>query len=435
MRKVLRGILIVAVNGLVLIGLLASVELFYRWKYHPDATQFEATNGLWQKYAPYVMFLTASGTYHVWVNQYTGKTYPAHVVTNSLGFNDPHEFSYNKPYQKAANERVVLFTGGSTAWGVGATSTSATIAARMQYYLNSLQDKTKYTVINMGMGSYIAFQQYIALELWGDSFDPDWIVAMDGFNDAGVGCAYSQGVGNPMYYAIAQAYVTGYLYNTKRPIFYRGWFENELIQHSVAYRTLTGKQYVPEALAFDNTSTEANAARRAIIPTKMGQSRDILAFYLKAEKAMLDLFPKARYILSTQPVANQFTGDFVDIYRSPSDSVAHRDAMAAREAALEKYLTYYQDNTCTAAGSQPSFTYIFGEGAIQLERLVDKERAAGRDVAYYNVGTLFPDAHADRIPYFIDPPHLSDRGADTIGRFYAEQMLKAGEAGSRLPSR
>jgi hypothetical protein len=430
MRKILRGIFIAAVNLAVVIALLAGVELYFRWK-HPAATrEFVATNGLWQKYMPYVMFVTAPGTYVVWTNEFTGQNYPAHVVTNAQGFNDPHEFDYTKPYQKAPNERVVLFTGGSVAWGLGATSTAATIAGRMQYYLNTRQNKTKYTVVNLGMGSYIAYQQYIALGLWGAPFDPDWVVSMDGFNDAGAGCGYSQGVGNPMYYAIAQAYITAYLFSTQRPVFYRGWFENELIKHSAAYRTLTGKQYVPNTLVLDSTSSDANQSRRAIIPTKIGQSRDILAFYLKAERLMLDLFPKARYILSTQPSANQFSGDFVDIYDSPSDSDAHRQAMAARDAALETYLTYYQDKMCTIANQQPAFTYIFVESAIQLERLVDRERADGRDVSYFNIGTLFPDARADRIPNFIDSAHLSDKGSDMIGRFYAEKILTA-DAGSQ----
>jgi hypothetical protein len=104
--------------------------------------------------------------------------------------------------------------------------------------------------------------------------------------------------------------------------------------------------------------------------------------------------------------------------------------MAARDAALEGYLTQYQDKMCTFAGQQPSYTYIFVEDAIHLERLVNTERAAGRDVSYYNVGTLFPDARADRIPYFIDPAHLTDKGSDTIGRFYAEKILAA-DAGGR----
>src|SRR6185437_11089553 len=230
---------------------------------------------------------------------------------------------------------------------------------------------------------------------------------------------------NPMYYAIAQAFITDYLFATQRPVFYRGWLENELIKHSAAYRTLTGKQYVPDTLTFDASSTETVPARRAIIPTKIARSRDILAFYLKAEQATLGLFPKAHYIFSTQPIVNQFTGDFVNVYASPYDSAAHRVAMAAREAELEKYLTYYQDKACSFANMQPSFTYIFVDGAIQLERLVDKERAQGREVDYYNMGAIFPDARTDRMPYFVDPDHLTDKGDDALGHFYADKILAA----------
>jgi hypothetical protein len=114
------------------------------------------------------------------------------------------------PYEKRANEKVVLFTGASTAWGVGASATDKTIADRMQYYLNNLQDKISYTVINMAMGSYNAYQQFLALSLWGESFQPDWVVSMDGFNDAEAGCGFSQGVGNPMFFAAAKAYITAF---------------------------------------------------------------------------------------------------------------------------------------------------------------------------------------------------------------------------------
>ena len=79
------------------------------------------------------------------------------------------------------------------------------------------------------MGSWIAFQQFIGLQQWGSQFDPDWVVSMDGFNDAGVGCNYSQGPGNPMYFATMRSYIDGYLMSTMHPVFYRGWLENELI--------------------------------------------------------------------------------------------------------------------------------------------------------------------------------------------------------------
>ena len=57
---------------------------------------------------------------------------PANVTANNRGFNDRRDFDYTTSYQKADNERVVLFTGGSTAWGVGSSSTETTIAGRMR---------------------------------------------------------------------------------------------------------------------------------------------------------------------------------------------------------------------------------------------------------------------------------------------------------------
>lgn len=423
MKRALRAAGIVAVNLAVLLIILAGIEGFFRWR-EPASTN-SLLNGLWQRYSAYVMFTTAPGPYKAWTNQLTGANITSTVATNALGFNDPHEFDYTKPYKKAPNEKVVLFTGGSVAWGVGATATDRTVAGRMQHYLNQLQHEIKYTVINLGMGSYIAYQQFLALSLWGESFDPDWIVAMDGFNDAVVGCASSQGVGNPSYFAVADAFITAYLFGTKNPVFFRGQWENQLIKYSAAYRNLSGQDPIDINLRVDNSSGETILQRRAIIPTKLGESRQILEFYLKGERAILGLFPHARYILSTQPVVNMFSGDFLNIYDFPSDSAEHRTAMNKRAAELEDYLTARQAEDCNAANMQPSYVYIYGLGALRLEQLAKEQREKGRFVEYYNIGTLFPNERVDRIKYFIDPAHLSDEGMDAIGEFYAKKILAA----------
>ena len=96
--------------------------------------------------------------------------------------------------------------------------------------------------------------------------------------------------------------------------------KTSLIKHSKAYRIITGKQYVPDDQIFDQSSQENTSFRRQIIPTRVGEARQILAFYIAAERGMLSLFPRASYILSTQPVVNQFTGDFNDIYQYPAGS-------------------------------------------------------------------------------------------------------------------
>jgi hypothetical protein len=208
-------------------------------------------------------------------------------------------------------------------------------------------------------------------------------------------------------------------------VFFRGWFENQLIRYSTAYRTLSGKEYVRQAQQFDTTSQEDFSIRRQVIPTRMGSARQMLAFYLKAQRSMLRLYPEARYILSTQPMLNRFTGDFVDVYEHPLDSEAHRMAAAARSKVLEEYLSHFQEDWCTQKDGGPSFVYLFVNGALRLEQVVNEERARGRKVEYYNTGLLFPDAREERIPYFIDGVHLSDQGNDVLGKFYAERILAA----------
>src|SRR5262249_21611501 len=63
--------------------------------------------------------------------------------------------------------------------------------------------------------------------------------------------------------------------------------------------------------------------------------------------------------------------------------------------------------------------------ALQLQKLVEGKRDAGRDVEYENVGTLFPDLMEERKAFFIDPVHLNDAGMDVVARFYAAMILAA----------
>jgi hypothetical protein len=422
MRSFKRALWVVLVNVLIVIVPIGVLELYFRSQ---PAGAAPPSNALWQRFQPYVMFTTVPGDYLQWFDEFTQKLIAANVRTNSLGFNDSREFDFTAPYQRAPGEKIVLFTGGSAGWGVGATGTDKTIAARMQYHLNTLQQRDRYTVVNLAMGSWIAVQQLVGLQLWGARFDPDWVVVMDGFNDAAVGCAHSQGVGNPMYSAAMRSLVHGYMFSSAHPDFYRGWLENQIIKYSSAYRALTGKQYIPFDATFDAGSMEVVSARRQIIPVKVGAAREMLAFYLAAEAATLRLFPDAKYIFSTQPTVNVFRGDFVDIYDHPSGSPERQQAIAKREAELEVYLQSHENEACGVKAQGPSFTYVFGNGAVRLERWAAEQMQHGRHVEYHNLGTLLPNEREERKPFFIDPAHLSDRGQEIIGRFFAEKILKA----------
>jgi len=51
------------------------------------------------------------------------------------------------------------------------------------------------------------------------------------------------------------------------------------------------------------------------------------------------------------------------------------------------------------------------------------EFAKGRDALRSRSSLSFPDARPERMPYFIDGVHISDKGNDVLGRFYAERIL------------
>jgi hypothetical protein len=418
---------LVAINVLIFFALLAGLELFFRAKGPSANAAIEQPNGMQLHVLPYVMFANeARSRYSTWQNIFSGQNVTADIRVNNAGYNDPHDFDWRKPYAKAANEKVVLFVGGSTAWGVGSTSFATTIAGSLQTELARIQSTTKYMVVNLGMGSWIAYQQFIGLEMWGSQFDPDWVIIMDGHNDAGVGCGYSQGPMNPLYFPVIKNLVDAYsATGVNRPVYLRGWLENEIIHHSAAYRALTGKRYIP-ASELDPTNQDQTRGelRKIILPTKLSAAREMLDFYVKATKASLSLFPRAKYILSTQPMVNDFTGDFVDVYKT-SQEAADPAAMAKRENDLEAYLRANENKTCNTETYIPSFTYVYVKGAFELEKLAAQERATGRFVEYHNIGRVFPNARAERLKYFIDAAHVSDEGAREIGKFYAARILRA----------
>ena len=99
------------------------------------------------------------------------------IKTNAAGFRD-------KPIQpRKANERRILITGGSTAWGLGASSNEATVAGALERLLNNNAEGVSYRVMS---GAYPAWQsrhELVSVMEYYDLFDPDLIITLTGYND------------------------------------------------------------------------------------------------------------------------------------------------------------------------------------------------------------------------------------------------------------
>src|SRR5262249_61830209 len=126
----MRSLKILLINAVVLVALLGGLEAYFRITDGPAAAA--PANAMFLHIVPYTMFSDHPHMrYPAWVNGFTNEVIPADITSNNHGFNDPRRFSLTQPYRKAANERVVLFSGGSTASGVGSSRPDTNLAARI----------------------------------------------------------------------------------------------------------------------------------------------------------------------------------------------------------------------------------------------------------------------------------------------------------------
>jgi lysophospholipase L1-like esterase len=99
------------------------------------------------------------------------------VKTNSLGFRD-------KPIEpRKPDEFRILLLGGSTAWGMGASSNEHTVAGVLESILNDGEDKVSYRVMSGAYMGWRSRQELVALMEFYDRFDPDLVVSLTGYND------------------------------------------------------------------------------------------------------------------------------------------------------------------------------------------------------------------------------------------------------------
>jgi hypothetical protein len=421
-RRLLSIAFIVIVNFAVLAVCFAVVEVGFRLS--DDNGSTAGPTAQWLQFTPFMMFTNphVSGGGYQWDDVLHNQIISSKIANNQLGFAMREEVDFSKLRPKAESERVVILTGGSAAWGVGATSNDANIAGRMQAILNEGQSRYRYTVLNLAMGGWVSVQQLIALSMYGRNLQPDWLVAMDGTNDVAVACAHSQGAGHVMHYALMDAYMKAYVTGQLHPQFYRGWLENELIRRSVAYRKMTGKTPIDFDVLLD--TRDPGVGRDVIRPTTWTDVERQLELYVQTDGEMVDLFPRTKVILSTQPLPFSFEAMFGRVYRSRGTA---EEATASAELGnqLDQIRTVSAGKGCGFGLWEDARNWFMPASAFRLEALANQFRNAGREVQYVNAGALFPNLMVDRNRFFIDPVHLNDLGMDVVARFYSAMILAA----------
>jgi hypothetical protein len=419
-QRLMSALFVVTINIAVLIVCLAAIEFGFRW--NGDQGSNGAPTTQWLEFAPFVMFKNpyVPGAGYAWSDSIHGTVITAKIVNNHLGFPMREEVDFAEARPKEENERVVILSGGSAAWGVGATSNEKTVAGRMEAILNERQGKYRYKVFNLAMGGWESVQQLIALALYGRNLQPDWLVSMDGTNDVAIACQASQGAGHTMYYGMMDAYMKAYVFGQVHPVFYRSWLENELVRFSFAYRKLTNQAPVDFDILLDGR--DPGIGRSVIRPSTWTDVKRQLELYVQTEGEMVDLFPATKTILSTQALPFSFESMFGRVYEVRGTR-EETNAVEDLQMQINKIDAEWTGNPCGLGAWVAARNWFMPASAIRLETLANQRRNTGREVHYVNVGALFPNLMVDRNAYFIDPVHLNDAGMDVIGRFYSETIL------------
>lgn len=381
---------------------------------------------------PYMMFAFAKGGGYVWQDILAKKPVPSTLEFNNYGFAERFDYtlvpdaSYLQLHGKKPGERIVLLTGGSVVHGVGATSNDKTIAAQIMNHLIRRSGGTRYRVINMGMGSWIAYQQFIGLSLFGLPFDPDWIIVMDGHNDAAVPCVHGSGVGNPLGWP-KMLYLTHGGTGDQRG----GPLLQNLAAYSALVRVLTGikpqdetKSGLPKGLIFDPEESDPRFLIKMENLRVSVQDRQ-LDFYLQAQRNVLALFQRANVILSTQPL--MYDNAVSPAYRTTFDPTKNGEGRTTLKEHLDRFMAENAEQVCRSQQASQLLGYFIGRSALSLADLAGAAQTAdqSRRIMYLNAEAVFPAPPDSRRPYFIDNAHMSDLGQERLGAFFAEAILSA----------
>ncbi len=106
----------------------------------------------------------------------------ANTRINKMQFRSPNELQQPKP----VGTYRIFFTGGSTAFGVGAPSEERTISGYLQLFLNeqlSPVTNLKYEVINAANPAWASTHERILVENRLSELDPDLVISFSGNND------------------------------------------------------------------------------------------------------------------------------------------------------------------------------------------------------------------------------------------------------------
>jgi len=139
------------------------------------------------------------------------------------------------------NNYRIFFTGGSTAFGFGATSDKTTIVGFLQEYFDNRYEDLNVEIINAGINGANSYRETLLIKEKLIEFEPDMIISYTGANDAG---GYSKEI---IFDTSNDEYVQNLFKFGSHP-----WYRTPFVIHNFINQNNIDKKY-PELLSSEET--------------------------------------------------------------------------------------------------------------------------------------------------------------------------------------
>lgn len=335
-----------------------------------------------------------------------------------LGVN-PYGFIHNgdsmRPPFADDNKIKIVLLGGSSMAGFGAEVNQATIASYLERQLNNNNKNKEYEVLNAGKDSYYSPVQlsYFTIELL--NYKPDFVVALDGFNDywhsnslnpesaSYEGWAIPQRsmyqrsiedfINTPSIGSLLRAAIKD---DTFKTVFY---YSLKLVSgvHPTRYRTRDKKVKKPvqgRSIWVDNA---------IYIRDKINHTKSHIPFMERNWRSLIGaaIANNVKPILLLQPVL-----PVTEKKMTPSETEFYY---------MEKWYKYY-----TVEDYEKNVRGFFKEASEMVKR-VKKSFPNSEQAIIEDISKMFKDVHED---VFVDFVHYNYRGNCKIAAFIASQIRK-----------
>lgn len=160
------------------------VTKYYK-SFHPlfrDLKKFNNDLIVYNKFLPYIL----SKEVYLYKNFRRRGGGKSIIEVDEFGYVHNGDKYSNKIFQskKKIGEKRIVFIGGSTTFGTGASNNKNTYPAQVEYIIKKNNKKNNLFFLNAGVIGYNSFQEYLYFKNYLKKLEPDIVIFLHGSNDA-----------------------------------------------------------------------------------------------------------------------------------------------------------------------------------------------------------------------------------------------------------